>query len=79
MFSDEVAVKFKSSRGDSRSFFVPKGVVSGEPGDDGSDARIRVSVYHADHHWWAVVPNEMQTAVPVREQDLEAATSWATP
>jgi hypothetical protein len=65
MFSDELAIKVSSKRGDA-SFFVPKNLVQE------SEGRVKVRVYREGQTSWAVLPDENQTAVPVEEGDLLA-------
>jgi hypothetical protein len=65
MFSDELAIKVTSKRGDT-SFFVPKNLVQESRGT------VKVRVYREGQTSWAVLPDENQTAVPVHEGDLLA-------
>jgi hypothetical protein len=69
MFSDELAVRVASRNGDA-AFFVPRDLVKGTIDHEG---KVRVRVYHQGQTAWAVLPDDMQTALPVDESQLLAA------
>ena len=73
MFSDERAVLY-SKNGSEFSFFVPTDRVLGDVDREG---KVRVRVFSDDGGWWAVMPNENQTIIPVSEADLTPAYAGA--
>jgi hypothetical protein len=70
MFSDELAVKVSSLKGNDTSVFVPKAAVEGVVDDEG---KVRVRVFREGKTAWAVLPTETRTTIPVREADLMPA------
>lgn len=66
MFSDESAVTYSVGAGQREySFFVPKSKVR----ENGFPA-VRVSVVRNGQQTLAIFPNDLRSAVPVRESDL---------
>ncbi len=69
MFSDEMVVVFKTVRDDLVSFFVPKSYVEDLGAAKG---RVKVRVFEEDGQIWAVLPNEVQSIVPVNPEYVAA-------
>ena len=69
MFSDEMVVVFDTDKGEVVSFFVPKSCVESLAGTKG---RVKVRVFEDGGHTWAVLPNEVQSVVPVKPEYVAA-------
>ena len=70
MFSDELGVLITTVSGDSISVFVPKERVRGSLDQEG---RVQIRSFQSESKWWAVLPNESQTIVPVDAGQLLTA------
>lgn len=69
MFSDEMVVVFDTDKGEVVSFFVPRSSVE-DLGE--AKGRLRVRVFEDGGQTWAVLPNEVQSIVPVNPEFIAA-------
>lgn len=67
MFSDEVTVIVQSQDGEEISAFVPRERV------EEANGRVKVRVFDEKGGRFAVLPNENQTVVGIRDSELAAA------